>query len=902
MQTSAPRTDSWSAEQRRQIDELLDELLDLPESARLAALRRRQLTEPAVLAEVESLLRAAQASVNFLRAPAAAPSETLLEHDIPEGARIGPWRIVRLIGRGGMGEVYEALRAHADFEQRVAIKLLREDATAQLGRFHAERQILARLEHPGIARLYDGGIAPDGRPFMAMELVEGRPITQYCEEERLDLTGRLKLFLRVCEAVAYAHRNLVVHRDLKASNILIGPDGTVKLLDFGIAKLLDQNFLRTRTAFAPLTPVCASPEQLSGAPITTATDVYALGVLLFELMTGQHPWFQAGDSVLAALRAVLQRPAPLASRSAAAAATAPLPARQLRGDIDAVIAKALRADPQHRYTSVDALQADVGRVLEGEPVEARRGARFYVLGRMLRRYQWLAAGVAAVLVSLAVGLGVAAWQADRARTERDIARRDAAREEAVRDSLTKLFRSAIQDRGAGTTSAKDMLDASAQHLLREYRADPQLSGQIVLTLADLYGALEDPNGMAALLESFLAAQGARADPVVVADARQKLAGVALLEGDTAKARTLLDQADAYWRRAPQSGAEEQLEGLSIRARLLRMTGDLAGSIALSHRAIERRIALFGRDHRETALLYNSLAISLASASRLGEALEAYRQTLDIYRALGLADGLDAQIVLGNVGTLELRTGDVRSALTTLAGAIERERALAGDSAAVAAASGYYGKALLITHQVQAALTTLRGAVASAEHYAGAASPVAIQDRLYLAEAQSAAGDLSGARQTLSAAQAAAHFPPSGPVGLRLQLAAAQLALASGRATEAQTTLSPLIERLRTAGAAARFPLTQALPTLAEAEIRLSQPALAVKALREELTLLGSDVERDWELALARERLAEALPQSAADEAVSLLQSAVKGLEAQLGPSDPETLRARAALRSRQRPS
>jgi len=898
MQPSASIKVDWSGAQRRQIDELLDELLDLPESARLAALRRRQLADPAVLAEVESLLRAAQASVDFLKAPASAP-ESPLEHDLPAGAHIAMWRIVRLIGRGGMGEVYEAVRAHGDFEQRVAIKLLREDAASQLGRFHAERQILARLEHPGIARLHDGGIAPDGRPFMVMEFIEGCPITQYCDERHLELAARLQLFVRVCDAVAYAHRNLVVHRDLKPSNILVESTGAVKLLDFGIAKLLDQDFLRTRTAFAPLTPACASPEQLAGAPITTATDVYALGVLLFELMTGQHPWFNAGDSVLAALRAVLQRPAPLASRTAAGAASAPVPARQLRGDIDAVIAKALRSDPQHRYATVDALQADVRRVLEGEPVEARRGARFYVLGRMLRRYQWLAAGVAAVLVSLAVGLGVAAWQAERARTERDIARRDAAREEAVRGSLTNLFRSAIADRGAGATTAKDMLDASAQRLLREYRADPQLSGQIVLTLADLYGALEDPNGMGALLENFLAAEGARADPVVAADARQKLAGVALLQGNVVKARTLLDQADAYWRRAPSAGAEEQLEGMSIRARLLRMTGDFAGSIALSHRAIERRTALFGRNHRETALLYNSLAISLASANRLLEALEAYRQTLDIYRALGLADSLDAQIVRGNVGTLELRTGDVRSALKTLGGTIEREKALAGDSAAVAAASGYYGKALLITHQVRAALATLEAAVAAADHFAGSASPVAIQDRLFLAEARSAAGDLAGARQTLLAARGAARLPPQSAVSLRLELAGAQLSLAAGRATEAQTALLQLTERLRAAGPAARFPLTQALATLADAQARLAQPAKAVQTLREELALLGSDADHDWEVALARERLAEALPPSAGAEATALLQSAAHGLEVQLGPSDPETLRARAALRSRQ---
>src|SRR4029077_12420831 len=437
------------------------------------------------VAEVESLLRSASASGGFLSMspkPAAdpLPDETL-------GLRIGAWRITRLIGRGGMGEVYEAARADGNFEQRVAIKLLQREAAAQMERFQAERQILARLEHPGIARLYDGGVTEDGRPYRAMEFVEGRPITEYCQINRSTLEQRLALFIQVCDAVAYAHRNLVVHRDLKPSNILVTPTGAVKLLDFGIAKLLDAQRARvTQAAAAPMTPICAAPEQLTGGTITTATDVYALGLLLFELLSGTHPWMGSDTPMLQAMRTVLQKPAPSVSRTAEAQPNPPVPARLIRGDLDAIVAKELRQETRDRCATVNRIQIDGERAMRGEPVEAREGAHLYVISRTLRRYRWAAAGIAAVIVSLAVGLGVAAWQAEKAAQERDVARRDAAREEAVRYNLTGLFRAAISDQGSKTTTAKGMIDNSAQRVLKEYRDQPQLKGQIVLTLADLY--------------------------------------------------------------------------------------------------------------------------------------------------------------------------------------------------------------------------------------------------------------------------------------------------------------------------------------------------------------------------------------------------------------------------------
>ena len=411
----------FSPEQKARIYSLLDELLDLPEDQRVSTLRNRYIDDAAVADEVESLLHAARASDGFLAMPPQPHLEEVFD-DAAIGSRLGAWRIVRLLGHGGMGEVYEAIRAQGDFDHKVAIKVLQREAAAQLERFQAERQILARLEHPGIARLYDGGLTDDGRPYMVMEYVEGRAITEFCALTQASLEKRLRLFMQVCDAVAYAHQNLIVHRDLKPSNILVTKGGAVKLLDFGIAKLLDPQGARVTLAnAAPLTPVCAAPEQLTGGRITTATDVYALGLLLFELLTGSHPWVASDTPVLQAMRAVLQRPAPVASESASRNANAPLPIRSITGDLDAIVAKALRVEPAHRYVTVESLRLEIERVLSGEPIDARKGVRLYTMGRLLRRYRW---GVAAIALTLATTVTGLVWQAHQAAIERDTARRE----------------------------------------------------------------------------------------------------------------------------------------------------------------------------------------------------------------------------------------------------------------------------------------------------------------------------------------------------------------------------------------------------------------------------------------------------------------------------------------------
>jgi tetratricopeptide (TPR) repeat protein/predicted Ser/Thr protein kinase len=395
-------TSALSHQQIAQMNALMDELLDLPTDQRLAVLQRRAIDDPAVAAAVARWLEAVHASSNFM---STSPRTRLQEHppDSSVGVRLGAWRLTRLIGRGGMGDVYEGMRVSGEFEQRVAVKLLQRESPGESKRFQTERQILARLDHAGIARLYDGGVTEDGRLYMVMEYVEGRPITEFCTLQAAALSQRLCLFIQVCEAVSFAHSHHVIHRDLKPSNILVTSEGVVKLLDFGIAQFLDAQLARITQAVPAMTPICAAPEQLTGNETSAATDVYALGLLLFELLTGAHPWMNHNTPILQAIRTVLERPSPLASTVAQTQGSSPIPARRIRGDLDAIVAKTLRKEPVHRYSTVDALKSDVIHFFRSQPVEARKHAQLYRLAHALRRYRW-AVG-AALVVGLVLVLG-----------------------------------------------------------------------------------------------------------------------------------------------------------------------------------------------------------------------------------------------------------------------------------------------------------------------------------------------------------------------------------------------------------------------------------------------------------------------------------------------------------------
>ncbi len=496
-------------ERLEQLGRILDEVLDLSPEDATRALDRLCAGDAELRAQVELLIRADEGSRGFLTRPAMdwIPGLVLEDHDEPAeedrlGDRVGAWRILRELGRGGMGRVYLAERADGQFEQRVAIKLLKRglDTDEILARFLQERQILARLEHPHIAHLLDGGVTEDGLPWFALEHVEGTSITAYCHDRNESPRGTLRLFAQACRAVQFAHTNLVIHRDLKPGNILVSERGDVKLLDFGIAKLLDPLGSasgaadRTLGLLRLMTPIYAAPEQIRGLPPTTATDVYSLGVVLYELLTGEKPYRRPTGTAEEARRAILEeipeapsarlRRAPLGRRSGWG--------RLLRGDLDNIVLQAIRKEPERRFPSAEALADDVERHLDGRPVRAS-GDRFaYVAKKFVQRNRIAVAAAALVLISLAGGLVATAWQARVAARERDKALLEAKKATEIKDFTLGLFQVSdpSESRGANIT-ARDLLERGTERADRELAGQPAVRSEMLTLLSSVYYGLGD---------------------------------------------------------------------------------------------------------------------------------------------------------------------------------------------------------------------------------------------------------------------------------------------------------------------------------------------------------------------------------------------------------------------------
>jgi eukaryotic-like serine/threonine-protein kinase len=410
--------DRWN-----RIEKTFSEAVDLPEDRREEFLRNACVDDPDLLGEVRSLLAFDNSTGNYLEEALAADAATAIAEDPRIGQQLGPWRIERQIGRGGMGAVYLAIRVNAEFQQHAAIKLIKRgmDTASVIERLRRERRILAALDHPSIAHLLDGGATPDGLPWIAMEYIEGLPIDRFCDEHQLTIEERCRLIDKVCDAVAYAHRNLVVHRDLKPTNILIGPDGNPKLLDFGIAKLLGEDESPgeeplTRGPAPPLTPEYASPEQIRRMPVTTASDVYSLGVVLYEVLTGQRPYRTATTDLRELERLICttepRKPSTLEGLSKATR-------RRLAGDLDNIVLMALSQDVACRYRSAEQLAEDLRRHLQGLPVQARRATLAYRGGKFLRRNRTAVTAGLLVAATVVTGTVIDMRQARAARQRFD---------------------------------------------------------------------------------------------------------------------------------------------------------------------------------------------------------------------------------------------------------------------------------------------------------------------------------------------------------------------------------------------------------------------------------------------------------------------------------------------------
>jgi len=613
---SAISTERW-----RRASPHLDRLLDLTEPEWDGYLAALGAEDPGTASDVRALLQEHRVltAEGFLASPAliARPEPSLA------GVTVGAYTLVSPIGHGGMGSVWLAERNDGRFTGQVAIKLLN---AALLGRsaerrFTREGTILARLTHPHIGRLIDAGVSPTGQPYLVLEYVDGRPIDRYCEERRLMIRDRIRLFLDVQAAVAHAHANLIVHRDLKPSNVLVTTGGTVKLLDFGIAKLLEGGSpepaatMLTREGDIALTPRYAAPEQLTGGAITTATDVYALGVMLFELLTGRHPTAQDARASAEFVKAITER-----QPSRLSAAAPEHLRRVLHGDLETILAKSLKSDPAERYGSVGEFADDLRRYLDDVPIAARRDAVAYRTVKFVRRHSRVVGATAAVAVAIAA---LVVFYTLRLSAERDRARQEAARSAKVSEVLIGLLTSGDPYRtpDSADPDAQTPLDLSVQRIDRELAGEPELQSRLLTMIGRTYERM----------------------------------------GMHAKALALLERALALGRTAFPSGHATLAQSLNDLGVLYREQGNLTAAEPLLRESLAMRRRLLGADDKDVAVTLIEIARVWNDAGRPNEAEPAIRESLAIRRKVFGEEHRETAVSKSELGRLLMQRGDLAGA-------------------------------------------------------------------------------------------------------------------------------------------------------------------------------------------------------------------------------------------------
>jgi len=700
-------------------EELFLRVTALPEAGRAAVLDEACRADPALAREVHSLLDHARQMGSFLEEPALGADFELQSQDAEDltGQLVGSYRLERCIGSGGMGTVYLATRADAEFSQRVAIKLVKRgmDSDEILRRFRAERQTLASLHHPNIALLLDGGVTAFGQPYLVMEYVEGEPIDRYCDHQRLPIEERLALFLTICDAVRHAHQNLVIHRDLKPANILVSREGVPKLVDFGIAKLIAPGERPHATAPQErrLMPEYASPEQVTGRPVTTASDVYSLGVVLYELLCGHQPYRFPTRTPAEIERVVAGGTAPLPSEAVtrveriepgelaetqqavtpagvgrARSAGPDALARRLRGDLDTIVLMALRKEPERRYASVDHLAGDIRRHLAGLPVSAHRDTFGYRFAKFAQRHRvGTALGAVAVLLLVAAASSVA-WQARVASRQRDAAlaardQADAARDQAKAtvDFLQEMLASVDPGVRGPDVTVREVLDAAASRLDDELASQPLVQAGLRTTMGRTYLSLglfgEAEFQLRRGLEQRLALLGPHHHDV----AASQLAVAELLYASQSldEAESLLRSALATFQEVSGETSVDAARTLTSLGAVLCQKGELTEAEAAQRQALAISRAVTGTDSLDVAVSLNNLCGVLLAQDRLDEAVPLLTEALELRRArLGERHPLVAES-LDNLAVVLHRQGEVDRAEALYREALALELELLGDA-------------------------------------------------------------------------------------------------------------------------------------------------------------------------------------------------------------------------------
>jgi serine/threonine-protein kinase len=618
-------------EQWERIQALFDRGAQIPLEEQAGFLSEACADDPELRAEVADLLRADTESGEgaFIHSAIAAVARHLSERGRPaQGQRVGSYRLGLQLGQGGMGAVYLAERADDQYRQQVAIKFVRGGlATPELDRrFRAERQILADLVHPNIARLLDGGTTEDGTPYLVMEYIQGEPIDAYCERRGLSLRERLQLFREVCTAVQHAHQSLVVHRDIKPSNVLVNAEGTPKLLDFGIAKLLDveaHTAAETSGLFRVMTPSYASPEQIRGDRVTVATDIYSLGVVLYRVLTGRHPLDLEGATPSEVERRISTQEPERPS------AVAGLPV--LAGDLDNIVLLALRKEPERRYASVAALEEDIGRYLAGQPVRAREDTRAYRAGKFVRRHIVGVGSTAAVLIG---GGGVVTYYTLRLAAERDRSRVEALRAEHVSGFLTGLFALADPSEAGGEkVTARMLLDRGTAKIDAELSNQPEIRATLKQTMSQAYRYLGSFERAVALASEALATRRAlfgEDDPTVAA-ALTTLAQTVYETGDRDSTEALILQAIAIRRQAPDTPDSALATNLNDLGWLAFERGDYRRADSLHREALALRQRSLDDNHPDVAESLANLGAVRYDLGDFAAADSLYRRALAVRR-------------------------------------------------------------------------------------------------------------------------------------------------------------------------------------------------------------------------------------------------------------------------------